>query len=110
MPLLDLQEFLGALERHDGSTKPISLLLFQAVMFAGTAFIDMEHLRHAGYATRKEARKAFFLKARVWGSTEAFDHLISNTNLVALRFRLRARPHLAGSGAPADDLLVRDAR
>lgn len=65
MPLLDLREFLGALGRQDGSIKPISLLLFQAVMFAGTAFIDLKHLRHAGYATRKEARKAFFLKARV---------------------------------------------
>ena len=70
MPLLDLSEFLGALERHDGSTKPISLLLFQAVMFAGTAFIDIKHLRHAGFATRKEARKTFFLKARVWPCNE----------------------------------------
>jgi len=65
MPLLELREFLDALERNDGSTKRISLLLFQAVMFAGTAFVDMKHLRRAGYTTRKEARKAFFLKARV---------------------------------------------
>lgn len=65
MPLLDLGEFLEALEKNDGLGKRISLLLFQAVMFAGTAFVDMTHLRHAGYTTRKEARKAFFLKARV---------------------------------------------
>ena len=65
MPLLELGDFVGALERQDGSTKPISLLLFQAVMFAGTAFVDMKHLRNAGYASRKEARKAFFIKARV---------------------------------------------
>lgn len=65
MPLLELRDFIGALEGNDGSTKPISLLLFQAVMFAGSAFVDMKHLRHAGYATRKEARKALFSKARV---------------------------------------------
>jgi len=80
MPLLDLHEFLSALERNDGSTKPISLLLFQAVMFAGTAFVDMKHLRHAGYTTRKEARKAFFLKARVWSAPKDFNSFMPDTN------------------------------
>ena len=65
MPLLELHDFLQAIERNDGSTGKISLLLFQAVMFAGTAFIDMHHLRAAGYQTRKAARKAFFQRARV---------------------------------------------
>ena len=76
MPLLDLHEFLGPLERHGGATQSISLLLFQAVMFAGTAFVDLKHLRHAGYASRKEARKAFFVKARVWSCTDTFNRLI----------------------------------
>jgi hypothetical protein len=34
-------------------------------MFAGTAFVDMDYLRKAGYTNRKAARKAFFQKARV---------------------------------------------
>jgi len=34
-------------------------------MFAGSAFVGMEHLRAAGYATRKDARKDFFQKTRV---------------------------------------------
>lgn len=64
MPLLDLEEFLQILARNDG-THHVSLLLFQAVMFAGTAFVDMEALRNAGYHNRKSARKVFFQRARV---------------------------------------------
>lgn len=64
MPLLELDDFLGVVFRND-STKRLSLLLFQAVMFAGTAFIDMKHLRAAGYESRKSARKTFFQRARV---------------------------------------------
>jgi hypothetical protein len=65
MPLLDLHDFLSMIDRRDGSKGKVSLILFQAVMFAGSAFVDMEHLRAAGYGTRKEARKDFFQKTRV---------------------------------------------
>jgi hypothetical protein len=65
MPLLDLNDFLSAVQRSDGMTGHISLLLFQAVMFAGAAFVDFEHLRAAGFQARKAARKAFFQKTRV---------------------------------------------
>ncbi|OCL06484.1 hypothetical protein AOQ84DRAFT_390161 [Glonium stellatum] len=65
MPLLDLHEFVTTLDRADGTLGKISLILFQAVMFAGSAFADMRHLRIAGYVTRKEARKDFFQKTRL---------------------------------------------
>lgn len=65
MPLLDLHDFLMIIDRPDGSLGKVSLILFQAVMFAGSAFVDMQFLRAAGYATRKEARKDFFQKTRV---------------------------------------------
>ncbi|KAF1946127.1 hypothetical protein EJ02DRAFT_450899 [Clathrospora elynae] len=65
MPLLDLHDFLTMIDRRDGSKGKVSLILFQAVMFAGSAFVDMEHLRTAGYATRKAARKDFFQKTRI---------------------------------------------
>jgi len=65
MPLLDLFEFLNIIDKQDGSNGKVSLILFQAVMFAGSAFIDMQHLRTAGYTTRKEARKDFFQKTRI---------------------------------------------
>ncbi|KAH0536119.1 hypothetical protein FGG08_006985 [Glutinoglossum americanum] len=65
MPLLELHNFLNIVERGNGSTGKLSLLLFQAVMFAGTAFVDMKHLGDAGYTSRKAARKAFFQKTRL---------------------------------------------
>jgi len=65
MPLLDLHDFLTAVDQRDESSGKVSLILFQAVMFAGSAFVGMEHLRAAGYATRKDARKDFFQKTRV---------------------------------------------
>lgn len=64
VPLLDLPTFLQAITANDGSRR-ISLLLFHAVMFSSIAFIEPEHLHRAGFNSRKEARKAFFQKARV---------------------------------------------
>lgn len=65
MPLMEMYDFLQAIEDGDGHNGNISLLLFQSVMFAGAAFVDMGFLRSAGYSNRKAARKAFFQKARV---------------------------------------------
>jgi hypothetical protein len=63
LPLLDLQDFLAAVYNNDANDT-ISLLLFQAVMFAGTGFIDMRYLLAQGYDTRKAARRAYFLKCK----------------------------------------------
>lgn len=68
MPLMDLHNFLGIVNSRDGLNGQCSLFLYHAVMFAATAFVDMKHLREAGYSTRKAARKAFFQKTRVRGS------------------------------------------
>lgn len=65
MPLIEAHEVLQIINDGTGASGRISLLLFQAIMFAGTAFIDMDYLRTAGYSNRKAARKAFFQKARV---------------------------------------------
>ncbi|OKL60618.1 hypothetical protein UA08_04415 [Talaromyces atroroseus] len=64
LPVLDLHSFLEAVATNDADAS-ISLLLFQAVMFAGTAFVDINHLRAAGFKTRREARTAFFNNARL---------------------------------------------
>lgn len=64
LPVLDLHSFLEAVATNDANAN-ISLLLFQSVMFAGTAFVDIQHLKAAGFKTRREARKAFFNNARV---------------------------------------------
>ena len=65
MPTLDLNEFLSIVQHEDGALGRVSLLVFQAVMFAGSAYVDMAHLRRAGYANRQEARKALYQKARL---------------------------------------------
>lgn len=65
MPLIDMHELMEIVEEDTGATGTISLLLFQAIMFAGTAFVDIEYLRCAGFSNRKVARKALFQKARV---------------------------------------------
>ncbi|KAJ5092206.1 hypothetical protein NUU61_007076 [Penicillium alfredii] len=78
MPLLDLEEFLQTVVSNDGIHR-ISLLLFQAVMFAGMAFIDMKHLHAAGYQTRKAARKIFFQRARLLYD---FDYEVDRISLV----------------------------
>lgn len=65
MPLLDMHEFLEIVNTTDGSRGQVSLFLYQAVMFAATAFVDMKYLREAGFLSRKAARKAFFQRTRV---------------------------------------------
>lgn len=65
MPLLELHDFLGAINSVDGLCGQISLFLYHAVMFAGTAYVDVKILKEAGYPSRKAARKAYFQKTRV---------------------------------------------
>ncbi|KAF8855742.1 hypothetical protein BDZ45DRAFT_727931 [Acephala macrosclerotiorum] len=79
MPLIEIHDLLQIIDDGTGESGRISLLLFQAIMFAGTAFVDMEFLRAAGYSNRKTARKAFFQKARVLYD---FDYEIDRVSLV----------------------------
>lgn len=93
MPLVDLYDFVMIIDSGNGTLGRISLILFQAVMFAGSAFCDMDYLRAAGYTNRKEARKDFFQKTRVsWSQLPAvyapsfgFHLLICLTAAVRLR-------------------------
>ncbi|KAJ5898405.1 hypothetical protein N7504_008693 [Penicillium tannophilum] len=67
MPFLDLNLFSDAIfnqnsSRYDG--EGISLLLFQAVMFAGVFFVDLKHLYAAGFLSRRSALEALFQRAR----------------------------------------------
>jgi hypothetical protein len=64
MPLLDLHDFVATIDCNDGS-KQVGLLLFQSVMFAGVASVNMRHLENAGYTSRRDARRDFFNKTRL---------------------------------------------
>jgi hypothetical protein len=63
LPVIDVLEFLQAI--YENGNRSVSLLLFQAVMFAGSAFVDIEYLISAGYSSRRAARKAFYQRAEV---------------------------------------------
>lgn len=65
MPSIELHNFLRIVYQKNGEGGKISLLLFQAVMFAATAFVDMGFLEEAGFNTRIAARNAFYQKTRV---------------------------------------------
>lgn len=65
MPLLELFDFLNVINAGDGQAGQISLLLYHAVLFAGSAFVNKKALAEHGYPNRKAARKIFFQRARV---------------------------------------------
>lgn len=75
MPLIDLNDFIMIIESGSGVLGRISLIVYQAVMFAGSAFVDLKHLHNAGYLTRKEARKDFFQKTRVGYRRQIFTYV-----------------------------------
>lgn len=87
MPVLNLQEFLRCVAENDPEGN-ISILLFQAVMFVGTAFVDLKHLQDAGYPTRKSARNAFFTRLRVCFSSSGCEIIQLTHNIVTLFSRL----------------------
>lgn len=63
LPVLDLQDFLDGVDGKCGCK--ISLILFQAVMFAGTAFVDLQYLLNEGFENRIAARAHFAQKIKV---------------------------------------------
>ena len=63
MPVVDLHGFLRRINHNEG--EPISLILFQAIMFTASAFVDVMYLCAAEFMSRKAARKAFYERAKV---------------------------------------------
>ncbi|KAJ5939500.1 C6 transcription factor [Penicillium verhagenii] len=80
MPFLDLDLFSNAIFNgninsiaastafqdgiEDDGQEAISLLLFQAVMFAGAFFVDLKYLYAAGFLSRRSALETLFQRAR----------------------------------------------
>ncbi|KAK0719758.1 fungal-specific transcription factor domain-containing protein [Lasiosphaeris hirsuta] len=75
MPLLELNDFLNAINDRSGASGRVSLLLYQAVMFAASSFVDERYLREAGFGSRKIARKALFLKAKASPFADSGDFI-----------------------------------
>lgn len=62
--LFDIGDFLTVLSSN-GAQAQVSLLLFHAVMFAGSAFVDISYLEAAGFESRIGAREYLCMKAKV---------------------------------------------
>lgn len=63
-PIIDVDALNEAL--YGGlREKRFSFLVFQAIMFTASCFVETKMLRKLGLLTRKAARNALFLKARV---------------------------------------------
>lgn len=85
MPILHLSDFLAALDTTQGAVldSQVSLLLFQAVMFAGTAHVNLTVLHQLGFTDRTSARAAFFMKVKV--SSERIIHAVYHLLTFAMR-------------------------
>lgn len=88
MPVLDLGHFLQMLDARDGKCGQISLFLYQAILFAGAAHVNISHLREAGFTTRKHALKELFQRARVRSPTILSFRRLNDEIPVTLRLQL----------------------
>ena len=61
--VVEIQTLLDAVEGR--SESPVSLLLFQAVMFAASHFVDMATLEEAGFETRVAAKACYYRRIKV---------------------------------------------
>ncbi|KAH7161939.1 fungal-specific transcription factor domain-containing protein, partial [Dactylonectria estremocensis] len=64
MPILDIEQFLESVGSN-GKGDQVSLLLYQAIMFAGAAYVDMDCLEKEGFFSRKHAREELFHRAKL---------------------------------------------
>ena len=64
LPLLDLADFLKAIDSDDGQVQ-ISLMLVYTVLAAAASFLEDSLLQAAGFLDRNSARKALFQRAKV---------------------------------------------
>lgn len=63
-PMLELRDFLRRLSDRNGGHGQVSLLLYQSVMFAASAFIKLEHMSAAGFTSRRALRRAILSAAK----------------------------------------------
>ncbi|KAJ9650102.1 hypothetical protein H2198_010579 [Neophaeococcomyces mojaviensis] len=62
LPMLDLRHFIAAVE---GNGILVSLLLYQAVMFAAVQFVEVEILSSNGFSSCQTARRVLFQRAKL---------------------------------------------
>ncbi|KAJ5568635.1 hypothetical protein N7450_011121 [Penicillium hetheringtonii] len=79
LPFLDLDLFSTIIfassqtQNVNQSGGKVSLLLYQAVMFSGSFFVDLRHLYAAGFLSRRNALDTLFQRARLLYDLDADD-------------------------------------
>ncbi|KAJ5128508.1 hypothetical protein N7476_007131 [Penicillium atrosanguineum] len=92
MPILEWQNFLNSIYGRGNGHGSISLLLFHAVMFSATTFVDLRHLHAAGYSNRREAHESFFQKAKLlYQANYEQDTLTIVQAMLLLTYRVDAK-------------------
>lgn len=84
LPILNLGDFLMVIDKTYTGSGGISFLLFQAVMFAATAFETEESLALEGFKDRREARQTRFDRLRMLYSFGCEDDRVSVLQTVLL--------------------------
>ncbi|KAJ6092300.1 hypothetical protein N7467_004269 [Penicillium canescens] len=92
VPVLDLGRFLRSITANDGRD-PISLLLFHAVMFAASAFVDISHIHDEGYISRNVAREVLFRRVKVLFELNCEEDPIRTVQALLLLIHWNDLPH-----------------
>lgn len=93
LPIIDLQWFLLNVMVED-ETRFVSPLLYQAVMLAGSAFIEQETAISAGFSSRKALRRTLFGRAKVSLSEKNMVHGKFKAVLIFIAsFSMNLRPN-----------------
>lgn len=73
MPLVNLEQLLQCVRSLDGSGGQLSLMLYSALLFAGSAHVELDRIKVHGYTNKKQLRSELYKKAevRVFIPTEA---------------------------------------
>ena len=89
--MIDIEDTLQQIQ-NNGPPDQVSLLLFQAMMFAATAYVDLQLVNQAGYSDRKTMRKVFFQKVRVRYAVNHLVREILNTDFFSYSMILIMNP------------------
>ncbi|KAH7121387.1 fungal-specific transcription factor domain-containing protein, partial [Dactylonectria macrodidyma] len=91
MPILDIEQFLESVGSN-GKGEQVSLLLYQAIMFAGAAYVDVGDLEMGGFSSRKHAREELFHRARLLYDFNYESHRLVLVQSVLLMSLWRGSP------------------
>ncbi|OAL38193.1 hypothetical protein AYO20_02645 [Fonsecaea nubica] len=83
LPVLDLRSLLSAVE-SDGQAGRVSIVTFQAVMFASTPYVSMDLVRPQGISNRRLLRKTFFQRIKVLVDFECDTDVLSYVQALLL--------------------------